>query len=93
MHIVGVIEIVAGIVVLSRFTRFGAYLVSAWLAAIGVNLLTTGTYLDVAVRDIVMAIGAFTLAKLTELRTHGTAAISSRLPRRSHIGGPVPTGT
>ena len=93
MHIVGVIEIVAGIIVLSRFTRFGAYLVSAWLAAIAVNLLTTGTYFDVAVREVVMAIGAFTLAKLTELRTHGTAALSRREPRQSHIGVAVPTCT
>jgi len=93
MHIVGVIEIIAGILVLSRLTRFGAYLVSAWLAAIAINLLTTGTYLDVAVRDVVMAIGAFTLAKLTELRTHGTAATSTRETRRPHVGRAVPSAT
>jgi uncharacterized membrane protein YphA (DoxX/SURF4 family) len=69
MHIVGVIEIIAGILVLNRrTTRFGGYLVAAWLAAIAVNLLTTGTFLDVAVRDLVMGIGAFTYAKLTEIR-------------------------
>jgi uncharacterized membrane protein YphA (DoxX/SURF4 family) len=69
MHGVGVIEIAAGALVLNKSTtRFGGYLVSAWLAAIGINLLTTGTYFDVAVRDIVMAIGAFTYAKLTEIR-------------------------
>src|SRR5262245_4952530 len=55
MAIVGVIEIVAGIIVLSRWTRFGGYLVSAWLLAIALNLLTTGSYFDVAVRDVVMA--------------------------------------
>ena len=38
MMIVGVIEVVAGLLVLSRFTRFGAYLVSAWLLGIAVNL-------------------------------------------------------
>src|SRR3954467_3290673 len=38
MYIVGVIEIVAGLVVLVR-PRFGAYLVAAWLAGIIVNLL------------------------------------------------------
>lgn len=69
MHIVGVVEIIAGILVLNRrTTRFGGYLVAAWLAAIAVNLLTTGTFLDVAVRDLVMGIGAFTYAKLTEIR-------------------------
>jgi uncharacterized membrane protein YphA (DoxX/SURF4 family) len=71
MYIVGIIEIAAGILVLSKLTRIGAYVVSAWLAAIAVNLLLTG-YFDIAVRDLVMAIGAFTLAKMTEVR--GTAA-------------------
>jgi hypothetical protein len=69
MMIVGVIEILAGMLVLSRFTRIGAYVVGAWLVAIALNLVTTGAYLDVAVRDIVMSIGAFTLAKLTEARS------------------------
>jgi uncharacterized membrane protein YphA (DoxX/SURF4 family) len=68
MMIVGVIEIIAGVVVLSRFTRLGAYVVSAWLAGISLNLVTTGHFFDVAVRDVVMAVGALTLAKLTEAR-------------------------
>ncbi len=68
MMVVGVIEIVAGILVLTKYTRLGAYVVSAWLVAIAVNLITTGQYFDVAVRDLVMACGAFVLAKLTEAR-------------------------
>jgi uncharacterized membrane protein YphA (DoxX/SURF4 family) len=69
MHAVGIVEIVAGILVLyPRTTRYGAYLVSAWLAAIAVSLLASGRFLDVAVRDLVMGIGAFTLAKLSEVR-------------------------
>jgi uncharacterized membrane protein YphA (DoxX/SURF4 family) len=63
MMIVGVIEIVAGVLVLTK-TEFGAYLVSAWLVAIALQLLSSGHYLDVAVRDLVMAIGAFSLANL-----------------------------
>jgi uncharacterized membrane protein YphA (DoxX/SURF4 family) len=66
MRVVGVIEIVAGLLVLSRLTRIGAYVVAAWLVGIAVNLLSTGHFLDVAVRDLVMACGAFTLAKLEE---------------------------
>lgn len=73
MMIVGVVEILAGVLVLTRFTRIGAYVVSAWLVAIAVNLVTTGQYFDVAVRDVVMSIGAFTLAKLTELRSRTAA--------------------
>jgi uncharacterized membrane protein YphA (DoxX/SURF4 family) len=70
MHLVGVIEILAGVLVLSKFTRIGAYVVALWLVAIAFNLLTTGRYFDVAVRDLVMAAGAFVLAKLEEVREH-----------------------
>jgi hypothetical protein len=68
MRAVGIIEIIAGILVLSKMTRVGAYIVCAWLVAIALNLLSTGHYLDIAVRDLVMAVGAFTLAKLEEAR-------------------------
>lgn len=68
MSIVGVVEIAAGVLVLSRFAKLGAYVVSAWLVAIALNLLTTGQYLDVAVRDLVLAVGAFALARLEEVR-------------------------
>jgi hypothetical protein len=64
--VVGVIENVAGVLVLSKMTRLGAYVVSAWLACIALNLISSGHFLDVAVRDLVMACGAFTLAKLEE---------------------------
>jgi hypothetical protein len=65
MMIVGLIEIAAGMLVLSKFTKLGAYVVSAWLVAIGLALVTTGKFFDVAVRDIVMAVGAFALAQLS----------------------------
>jgi uncharacterized membrane protein YphA (DoxX/SURF4 family) len=66
MKIVGVIEIVAGIIVLLR-PLIGAYIVMVWLICIALQLIVGGHFLDVAVRDLVMAIGAFTLAKLTVL--------------------------
>lgn len=68
MQAVGVIEIVAGILVLSKLTRIGAYVVAVWLVGIAVNLLTTGHFLDIAARDVVMAVGAFALARLSEVR-------------------------
>ena len=67
MYIVGIIEIVAGILVLTS-TRIGAYIVSAWLILISINLLAMGKFFDVAVRDIVMAVGALVLAWLTEMK-------------------------
>lgn len=63
MMIVGVIEIVAGILVLAK-PRIGSIVVCLWLLGIAINLLLTGQYYDVAVRDIVMAIGAFSLFTL-----------------------------
>jgi hypothetical protein len=66
MYWIGVIEIAAGLMVLSNYVRWGAYVVSLWLVAVAVNLLSTGQYFDIAVRDTVMAVGAFALAKLTE---------------------------
>jgi hypothetical protein len=90
MHSVGVIEIVAGVLVLDRrTTRFGAYLVAAWLAAIALNLITMGAYLDVAVRDLVMGIGAVTLSHRQAHRAsdrgeanHGTHSTGARPPGR-----------
>jgi uncharacterized membrane protein YphA (DoxX/SURF4 family) len=79
MYLVGIIEIAAGILVLSKLTRIGAYVVSAWLVAIALNLLLTGRYFDIAVRDLVMAIGAFTLARVTEAR--GSAAARGAITR------------
>jgi uncharacterized membrane protein YphA (DoxX/SURF4 family) len=66
MQIVGVIEILAGILVLVK-PKVGALVVSAWLALIALTLLASGRYLDVAVRDLVMAIGAFVLSRLTSI--------------------------
>ena len=63
MSIVGVIEIVAGILVLIR-PRIGSLIVGIWLIGIAINLLMTGQYYDIAVRDVVMAIGAFSLYSL-----------------------------
>ena len=63
MSIVGVIEIVAGILVFIR-PRTGAYVVMAWLIVIALTLIFGGHY-DIAVRDLVMAVGALVLAKLS----------------------------
>lgn len=68
MDVVGVIEIVAGIIIFTRRTKFGSYLVMAWLLGIVVNLLTMGMFLDIAARDLEMAVAAFVLAQLTRLR-------------------------
>ncbi|MGH2980348.1 MAG: hypothetical protein ACRDLQ_12045 [Solirubrobacterales bacterium] len=63
MHLVGVVEIVAGVVVALK-PRYGAYLVAAWLAGIIINLLTYSDYYDIALRDFGLMLGALTLARL-----------------------------
>src|SRR6185295_7612432 len=68
MHIVGVIEMIVGLAILTRWTRLGSYVAMIWLVAIAINLVTTGMFFDLAVRDLEIAIGAFTLARLTEAR-------------------------
>ncbi|WP_035347280.1 hypothetical protein [Edaphobacter aggregans] len=68
MHVVGLIEILAGIIVLSRWTKIGGYIVMAWLIAIAINLVTTGMFYDLAVRNLEIAVGAFVLAQLTTAR-------------------------
>ncbi len=71
MMIVGIIEICAGVLVLIR-PRVGGIVVSLWLTLIALTLLTSGKYLDVAVRDLVMAIGAYSLAKISALTGSGS---------------------
>jgi uncharacterized membrane protein YphA (DoxX/SURF4 family) len=66
MQIVGVIEIIAGILVLIR-PGIGAFVVMAWLILIAITLIASGKYLDVAVRDLVMSIGALSLARLSKV--------------------------
>jgi hypothetical protein len=63
MHIVGVVEVVAGLVVLAT-PRFGGLLVAAWLGGIIVNLLLVGGYGDIALRDFGLLIGALALSRL-----------------------------
>jgi len=79
MHLVGLIEMLVGLAVLShRGTRIGAYAVTVWLLAIAGNLVLLGRF-DVAVRDLAMAVGAYTLARLTEIRESVEVVESERL--------------
>jgi hypothetical protein len=66
MHVIGPIEMAVGAIILSGYARLGGYVAALWLVGIAINLVTTGRYFDIAVRDVVMAIAAFTLARLAE---------------------------
>ena len=63
MLVVGVVEILAGVLV-AVAPRVGGYVVAARLAGIIVNLLLLGDYYDVALRDFGLLVGALALARL-----------------------------
>jgi uncharacterized membrane protein YphA (DoxX/SURF4 family) len=81
MYFVGIIEMLVGLLILFGSARLGGYIVSAWLVGISLNLVTTGAYFDIAVRDLVMAVAAFGLARLSEYRQELT--MEQRKPLRS----------
>lgn len=60
----GVVEIAVAILLVTKWPRIGGYLSVAWLGLIAINLLMMG-YTDIAVRDILLAVGAAALAELT----------------------------
>jgi uncharacterized membrane protein YphA (DoxX/SURF4 family) len=69
MKIVGVVEVVVGLMVLTKLVRVGALVAMVWLVLIAANLMAAG-YLDIAVRDLVMAAGAWSLARLDAILHH-----------------------
>jgi hypothetical protein len=72
MGVVGVIEFAVGMAILAGWTRLGAYVASGWLLGVAGNLVLAGFY-DVAVRDVVMSVAAFTLARMAEVREEAPA--------------------
>jgi hypothetical protein len=70
MLVVGVIEILAGFVVAVR-PRIGAYVVAAWLAGIILNLLLSGNYFDIALRDFGLFLAALALGRLAQAKVAG----------------------
>src|SRR5687768_4405741 len=99
MYTVGVVEILAGIIVLV-VPRFGGLLVAGWLGGIILSLLLVGGYGDIALRDVGLLLGALTLFRLAVVESadpnsrdlrqrpgrdvHGWGC---RDPRRDHRSG------
>jgi len=76
MAIVGVVETAVGLTILLIAPRIGAYVASAWLLLVAVNLVIGGHF-DVAVRDVVMSIAAFTVARAVEVQSTSDVAVTS----------------
>ena len=84
MHLVGIVEIAVGIAVLTRYTRYAAYVVMVWMWCIALSLIVQWAFVDVAVRDLVISMGAFTLAQLSEVRS-----VDHLRENRSGAGHPI----
>jgi len=66
MMVVGIVEIAAGVIVLLR-PAIGGLIVAGWLTVVAISLIVGMNHLDVAVRDLVMAVGAFSFARIAKL--------------------------
>ena len=86
MYFAGVVEMVVGLAILTRWTVIGSYVAAAWLVAIAANLVVGGAFLDVAVRDLVMATAAYTLARLTEARQSASAPAAVTIEAKEEHG-------
>jgi len=86
MHLAGLVEVAVGAGILLGRARIFGWVAMAWLLGIAVNLILTGHYLDVAARDVVMAVAAFALAKLAqaEERVHAPAPLREPRPAGAH---------
>jgi uncharacterized membrane protein YphA (DoxX/SURF4 family) len=80
MMIVGVVEIVVGLGVLTGHARVFGWIAAAWLLCIALNLLASGQHLDVAARDVALAVSAFALAQVAPLHERASERTARRVP-------------
>jgi uncharacterized membrane protein YphA (DoxX/SURF4 family) len=78
----GIVEIVVGIGVIAGYARVFGWIAAAWLLCIALNLLSSGQFLDVAARDVALAVSAFALAQLAP-------AFEPAAARRAHLAKPA----
>ena len=77
VYLTGIFEIITGILILTIMTRIGAYIAAIWFLVVALNLLNMIIYMDIAVRDVIIAIGAIVLAQLTVIKEGSTPQTSS----------------
>jgi len=82
LYAVGIVEVLVGLAVLTRWTVIGSYAAAGWLTLVAVNLVLAG-FFDIAVRDAVLAVAAFTLARLTEVHELALGRVEER---RAELG-------
>lgn len=85
MYVAGIVEMAVGLAILTRWTALASWVAAGWLVAIALNLLSGGMFLDVAARDLVMATGACTLARLTEAHDAGAIIATTEHGRLGQV--------
>jgi len=70
MIMVGIVEIIAGVLV-AFLPRLGGIVVAAWLLGIIVSLVSVGGYLDIALRDFGLLVAALALSFLAAGQGYG----------------------
>jgi uncharacterized membrane protein YphA (DoxX/SURF4 family) len=83
MWVVGVVEFAVGVSILTAWPVIGASAASAWLLLVSLNLVLGGHF-DIAVRDAVLSIAAFTLARLIQSRNELEVRQASPATVRHH---------
>ena len=81
MGVFGIVEFAVGVAILTAWPTIGAFVASAWLLLVAGNLVLAGHF-DVAVRDIVLAVAAYSLARLVEGEGQYVRAFASPAPAR-----------
>jgi uncharacterized membrane protein YphA (DoxX/SURF4 family) len=82
----GVLEMLLGFAILTRWTKLGSYVVAVWFVAIAASLVTTGKLYDVAVDYVALSLVAFTLGRLTEVRDPERVSTDAHRAVRSEEG-------
>jgi uncharacterized membrane protein YphA (DoxX/SURF4 family) len=94
LRVAGVFEALVGLAILTRFTRLGAAVMALWLLGIVANLAAAGSFWDLAMRDLQVALAAFALGRLAAWRAaHAPASRPAVAPRDPTSWADLPPGT
>ena len=74
MSVVGIIEFAVGITILLLRPSLGAFVAAAWLILVAINLVFGGHF-DIAVRDVVLAVSAYSLGRFEQVRAQATVGV------------------
>jgi lysylphosphatidylglycerol synthetase-like protein (DUF2156 family) len=76
------VEIIVALMVITSWTKPGAYLASVWLLLIAINLVMCGQSFDIALRDIGLCLSVFGLARMTSaIESQAVHVVPIEMPR------------